>query len=539
MDIWLRATTTEEILSKLASIPAYVTILRLAKTDLNNKTAADLVQIFAAIPANITSLYLGANNLYQISVADLVQTFAAIPANVTSLDLDLNQLNKKTVPELVQIFAAIPANVTSLGLGANDLPLKGLSKMVEIFAAIPANVTSLDLGREFFRLPTDQLQQMAVAIPASITNLHLGTSDFLFRDINRLVQFLTFIRSNVTSLHFGKTKLSTGQLVKVFAAIPFNVTSLDLGENSLWDKSSDSLAKVFGAIPSNVTSLDLNENNDRRFITVAEKVRVLAAIPHSITSLTLGRDDLEFYTAAQEIQIVSAIPPNVTNLDLNKHRRNNLRITDILLKLPGSISIVTVNGKSATPVEHLLDIVFPNAIRSDFFNSPYLDPIQPNFTIDNALLIEIINYLQRHHSPMGCLVTAMLLDGKIATTCTETQAQDTESMTKRALAAISFYCKAACNSTLKPHIEYLLWHERVTTDNPAVQQALSQYRLSPERLAAGLGFFRGAAELEQHDLLELADHTVAEMMSISSLAELINDLSDSSLNNAACHNHQK
>ncbi len=95
----------------------------------------------------------------------------------------------------------------------------------------------------------------------------------------------------MTSLNLRKNSLWHTQLAKALAAIPGNVTSLDLRENELGNLSSKKLAEAFAAIPETITSLDLS-NNELHRKTLPELIQIIAAIPKTVRSINLGGNEL-------------------------------------------------------------------------------------------------------------------------------------------------------------------------------------------------------------------------------------------------------
>ena len=315
----------------------------------------------------------------------------------------------------------------------------------------------------------------------------------------------------------GLVNLRGAELTQAFASIPATVTSLNLGDNDLGNKTVAELAEAFASIPATVTSLDLGFNNLGNK-TVAELAQAFAGIPATVTSLGLGANNLRNKTGAELAQAFASIPATVTSLGLgsnNLRNKTGAEQINILLSLPASIISVNLNGKFLSPAEHVLAIIFPNHMNhiyhdNNIFCSP--DVIESDVDINNDMLIKLVNFFQAHPTPMNCLVCALLLEGKILNAYTN----DDTNYTNRTLAAIAFYRKAACDEALKPMIKGLLWHKRVIEVNPVVLYELDQYKLEPK--AESYPFFSDASERQKNKhrpLLDIADTSVTPLPIIS------------------------
>lgn len=111
--------------------------------------------------------------------------------------------------------------------------------------------------------------------------------------------------------------LPVTNITRIFAKIPPNITSLDLGSNYLCDRTGAELAQVFAAIPPNITSINLRDN-DLGCLAGIELAQAFAAIPANINSIDLSGNGLgDFYGGAKLAQVFAALPTHVKSINLN------------------------------------------------------------------------------------------------------------------------------------------------------------------------------------------------------------------------------
>ncbi|MGC1182040.1 hypothetical protein [Legionella sp.] len=210
---------------------------------------------------------------------------------------------------------------------------------------------------------------------------------------NEVLQVFAAIPDDVTSLDLSMNDLGfkTGtELRQVFTAIPANVTSLDLSKNRLGCKTGVELAQALAAIPDSVISLDLRDN-DLNFITDAELAQALAAIPDSVTSLDLSMNFLRFKTADELVQVFADIPPRKTSLnliikDLGKKTRDEL--VQILAVMPvgmtlNNLSSNDFDNNTAAELTQALDKIPDEQINS--VDSTIQKKYDINLILDNYL----------------------------------------------------------------------------------------------------------------------------------------------------------
>ena len=109
----------------------------------------------------------------------------------------------------------------------------------------------IDLGQK----TVDEIAQILAAIPGDVTTLDLRWNSLHYKSGDELAQALAAIPGHVTTLYLSWNCLgnkSGAELAQAFEAIPAGVTTLDLSENQLGNKSGTELALAFAAIPAGV-----------------------------------------------------------------------------------------------------------------------------------------------------------------------------------------------------------------------------------------------------------------------------------------------
>ena len=387
------------------------------------------------------------------------------------------------------ITADIIAELRALSIEYTELQFayaifwsKTREEFLAILTAIPPHVTSLDLFDSLSKKTGEELASIFNAIPPHVTSLHLRGNGLGFRKVS--------------------------DLERAFKAVHKNLTSLDLGRNNFNDNDGlRSLKVIFEAITPHVTSLDLSENDLAKML-FNRIYGVLPIIPISVTSLNLSYNDFHYISADKLEGLLAKIPFSVTNLQMDEVFLRNW--FELLWALPQSILTLTVRGHTASPAEQLLELIFPSKFRNKFFANPLLtdEKIQPCFKIDEQILRKLIIYLQKKPTSMSALVCALLLHGHIVTLCDESKLGDEHYVGKRSRRALSFYRRAACDKTLKPWIETILWIERITNQS-LIGERLKKYQLSPSKYIPSCLFFK--ENVEPNNLRDIATKSTKEI----------------------------
>ena len=260
-----------------------------------------------------------------------------------------------------------------------------------------------------------------------------------------------------------------------------------------------------------------------RGLTAAEFTNAFSGIPPSVTRLNLSRNDLGAKTGAELSAAFSRIPSSVTSLNLRGNgldRKTGAELIEAFSGIPPWVREVNIDGTSCHPAEYILERIFPSNIREAYYGnliSP--EEITPTFEIDEQTLMKIIKFFAASDMPMGFLVCALLLDGKISNVVEEEKGDNQRYQDSRMLGAIAFYRKAACDATLKPIIEVMLWQIRATGENAVAQKELKKYRLTPREFFPRFDEFSDGIALakDDNDLLDIADHSSTPVPDISDI----------------------
>ncbi len=99
---------------------------------------------------------------------------------------------------------------------------------------------------------------------------------------DELGEIFAAIPDNVTTLNLSSQSLfDTHGLNHAIAAIPARITTLNLQNNCLFRKSDDQLKAIFGAIPATVTTLDISKN-EMPEVPYDPITDILATIPATV-----------------------------------------------------------------------------------------------------------------------------------------------------------------------------------------------------------------------------------------------------------------
>tara|TARA_R110000868_G_scaffold65823_7_gene196510 strand:+ start:224 stop:2746 length:2523 start_codon:yes stop_codon:yes gene_type:complete len=112
------------------------------------------------------------------------------------------------------------------------------------------------------------------------------------------------------------------------------------------------------------------------------------------------------------------------------------------------------------------------------------------------VLETLIGFIELQKTPIAYFTCALLLTGEIQRKGYEIPSE------KRIYDAIGFYDKAAHDVTLKPFVDYALWHLKTVMPYDTVQDKLHQYDVTPGAVVASYGsFFQEAPERSVEMLL--------------------------------------
>lgn len=164
-----------------------------------------------------------------------------------------------------------------------------------------------------------------------------------------------------TSLDLSDNKLghikTSAEIIELIQAIPYHVTSLDLGDNLLYKLSVSDLITLAQAFPANLTSLSLSGNFLNRKPT-EEVIAFIKNLPASIKSLDLGRhffDTIYPKNCGPKIdkdgeiliEVIKALNPNLESLSLaccNLGWRSPEKVIELFKSLPPNLNSLSLRN---------------------------------------------------------------------------------------------------------------------------------------------------------------------------------------------------
>ena len=131
--------------------------------------------------------------------------------------------------------------------------------------------------------------------------------------------------ANLTSINLMNNELANlpdTELAVAFAALPAHLTSINLCFNRLYTKTGAELAVIFAALPAHLTSINLSDNNLGKK-TGVELAVAFAAIPDHITSINLSWNDFEAMSLI-DLESLANTLPHIRNLCLSSYEIINM-----------------------------------------------------------------------------------------------------------------------------------------------------------------------------------------------------------------------
>ena len=196
-------------------------------------------------------------------------------------------------------------------------------------------------------------------IPVDVTTLSLRGNKLHQIFVGDLVVLLKKLPKSVRTLDLSMNSLKL-LLVKILPAIPRSVTSVNLGWNYLYTLSADELAAVFSSIPAHIKSLDLNMNL-LNTAGVPSLVKALKALPPNVNSLNLSENNLYSLFDEGFITVLTALPETVTSLNLSCNEMflaSDADLAKVFAVLPESVVNLDLSGNNLKelPIVHLVSL---------------------------------------------------------------------------------------------------------------------------------------------------------------------------------------
>ena len=139
---------------------------------------------------------------------------------------------------------------------------------------------------------------------------------------SNIAEAMKSIPADVTSLDLSDNKLgekTLAELIQIINIIPASVITLDLSDNKFDKKTADEFIQMIKVLPEGLTSLYL-ANNDLGYITADELVKMMKALPEDLAFLYLGNNKLGIKTTDELVHIIAAIPRGLASLNLKSNR---------------------------------------------------------------------------------------------------------------------------------------------------------------------------------------------------------------------------
>ncbi len=301
----------EELLEIVAAIPSHIECLDISSCRLYLRSVEELTRLMRAIPKTVKQLHLEDNMLRNKQILECVQVVAAIPKGIRYLNL-FNNFDGFFVANYKPIFDVISSEVDTLILG--DDSFLGVEngdgmEMQRMIKSLPKGVTTLGLISAFLYTPTADIRQMLLALPARIKALDLSKNDFFRRPIE--------------------------ECMAIMNAIPITVETLSLKDN-LFIAHIDDLVDTLAAIPIGVKTLSLSGCFRTRGFVELESARFMAAIPKNVTALDLSNNNF-YLSRSSLVQMMSLIPSHITTVNLVENYLDYIILSKILAAMPATV----------------------------------------------------------------------------------------------------------------------------------------------------------------------------------------------------------
>lgn len=191
----------------------------------------------------------------------------------------------------------------------------------------------------FANKPTDELIQALHSLSEMITSLDLTNNKLGNRSIEDLSKILAAIPPGVKFLNLSGNDLekkTSEELSLFFFSLPANVSSVSLLHNFV-DTTND-YTQAFAALPTTLASLDL------RFNFFKDTAALIKAIPASISSLSLWGVCIDMKDS-QFIEVINAVQKTVTSLDLSQNLIGQKKdITGIFDTIPRQLTHLSLSS---------------------------------------------------------------------------------------------------------------------------------------------------------------------------------------------------
>jgi hypothetical protein len=324
---------------------------------------------------------------------------------------------------LSRVFSAIPENITGLNISGT---LQGLDytnpryyghgnydiNEITVIKAIPDSITELDLSDNWTIGIVRDLFRLFTVLPKNIRKLDLASVNLIDQYENRRTQ---------------------QELVTAFLALPKSIKELSLRDNNLQIKSSRELIELFSALPQ-ITTLDVSNNYLYRRIDAA-LIKILAALPTSVTTLDLSEDPARHFSDEKILGFAALLPKNIQRFIINGQeiKLDKYRARNLIYQVRGTIA---------------------NAIANSSDQLPEFDCVQFTSDIDDCFFNRLINALQAENNAISQFVIALLFHEKSRRKLDERDENTGQQLIK---AIIAYHNAAEKEPSLKSMSDFYLW----------------------------------------------------------------------------------
>jgi hypothetical protein len=271
-------------------------------------------------------------------------------------------------------------------------------------------------------------------------------------------------------------QLSPGHLRKIICNIPKQITSLHLNGNE-FIANEESLR----FIPKHITSLGFSFYGSK--LGDAELIRLCAAIPHHIGSVDLSNNRLAYTYAKNQGYLKEALaklPKKMIKLDFRGNGFEGYTNDDRLYELFADFPNLAIRLEDRT--FHMLAEKLTRQVKDNIpqdMSQGIFEVISPNTVIDEADLQQFVHALEEHGTSMAYLTAGLLLECRMGHSVANEEKDDSY-IENRIQGAITFYVKAAEDPEIKPLVDFILWEMKTTKlDFPSIPQRLAELDINP------------------------------------------------------------
>ncbi|ASQ47151.1 leucine-rich repeat domain-containing protein [Legionella clemsonensis] len=285
--------TADNLIALMKSLPNNITALKLIGNRFANKTKAEWVNIMAAVKPTVISFHPG------VLPADIFFAFRAFPKGVREIYLDGSLLYGFPGQLLGQAFMALSENVDLLSLNSAALGRGRDGVLANALKYLNPSVRKLILqNNQLFNKNTRALIELMKSIPLTVSDLNLADNNIGARPSTEVAEIIEALHERIKTLDLAGNGL--------FQHIKTNVLSNN-NNDDLFPEDNEAVCKIFAAIPYNVTSLSL-----ARTVFIPAKIKWIAealkALHKNLDIIRLHEVEFDKLSIAELEQLKNALP---------------------------------------------------------------------------------------------------------------------------------------------------------------------------------------------------------------------------------------